>query len=226
MKKIENDLDIIAGVTDVKGKRFIDVGCGTGDLVRELAAAGAGVTGIDSAAMIEKAKAFPTEGDEDYLVGGGEALPVPNGSADVVVFLASLHHVPEAEMDRAAGEARRVLKPGGVVIFGEPVSRDGSYTELIRLVEDEARIQQLAHEVIKGTIKKGVTRHVQEMVYFERSLRDFKDLLDKYVDDKKEREDYYARANEVTARLSRETGVPADAFRFKSICRIDILQFD
>jgi SAM-dependent methyltransferase len=48
-----------------------------------------------------------------------EALPFDDGSFDLVFGHAVLHHLPD--LDRAFAEFRRVLRPGGVVLFaGEP----------------------------------------------------------------------------------------------------------
>lgn len=48
-----------------------------------------------------------------------EELPFPDGSFDLVLGHAVLHHIPD--LNRAAGEFMRVLRPGGTVVFcGEP----------------------------------------------------------------------------------------------------------
>ncbi|MBA2240006.1 MAG: class I SAM-dependent methyltransferase, partial [Solirubrobacterales bacterium] len=48
-----------------------------------------------------------------------EALPFPDESFDLVFGHAVLHHIPD--LDRAFGEFRRVLRPGGSLAFcGEP----------------------------------------------------------------------------------------------------------
>lgn len=224
MRRIDNDLDMITAVTDVKGKRMIDIGCGTGDLVRQLTEAGAIVSGIDTAEVIEKAKQFPTAGSETYLEGGGETLPFPDDFADVILFFASIHHVPETKMDQALAETRRVLKPDGLAIIIEPVATPGSYTELIRLVEDEEHIQKLASDAINRASMSGFVLKTEDMLYFERSLQDYKVLLDKYVEDEEKRSEYYSEAKKITEGLSREAGVSTDEFRFKSICRMQVLK--
>src|SRR5579875_251358 len=48
-----------------------------------------------------------------------ESLPFPDESFDLVVGHAVLHHLPD--LDRAFSEFRRVLRPGGTILFaGEP----------------------------------------------------------------------------------------------------------
>lgn len=219
MKRIENDMDIITSLLAVNGKSIIDVGCGTGDLVRKLTEAGAIVSGIDTADMIMKANEFPTAGNETYLEGGGEALPLPGVSADVILFIASFHHVPETQMDHALAEARRVLKPGGIAVIVEPVATPGSYTELIRLVEDEELIQKLALEAINRAADSVFMLETEEKFYFERSLQDYQELLEKYVEEEDKRVRCFFEAQQLMERMSLDSGVNADAYRFKSICR-------
>ena len=222
MRQIEDDMEIISAIADVKEKRIADVGCGAGDLVRKLIGSGANVTGIDTAEWIEKAKTFPPAGNETYLEGGGENLSFPDNSLDMVIFFASFHHVPESMLDRAIVETYRVLKPGGRAIFLEPVARDGSYTELIRMVEDEGHIQELAYDAIGRASRIGFKPGSEEMIYFARSLEDFRNLVGKYVEDEEKRPGYIARAEEIATGLSREAGMDSEAFVFKSICRLNV----
>lgn len=101
------------------GESVLDLGCGTGDLT--LAAArkvgpGGRVTGIDfSCAMLalarEKARAAGA-GNAEFVRGGADSLPFPDGTFDAVVsafVLRSLAGIRES----CASEIKRVLRPGG-----------------------------------------------------------------------------------------------------------------
>jgi ubiquinone/menaquinone biosynthesis C-methylase UbiE len=57
-----------------------------------------------------------------YLVGDVEALPLPDGSVDAVVGASVL--ADGVAPDRAAGELRRVLRPGGRLSLCERVAGD------------------------------------------------------------------------------------------------------
>lgn len=224
MKRIDNDWEVVSNLGPFKGKVVVDVGCGTGGMVRELSSRGAVVTGIDINDMIQKAQAVPGVADETYLVGGGEDLPFGDDFADLVLFIASLHHVPEGKYDRALKEAHRVLKPGGLVLCLEPVGEEGSYFELIRLLEDERDIQAETYEIIKGADSLGFS-HVEEYrAFFERSYEDYVNLMNVFVDDEARRRECLHRAREITAGLCRESGIAFEDYRFKSICRINILK--
>jgi ubiquinone/menaquinone biosynthesis C-methylase UbiE len=55
----------------------------------------------------------------DTVRSGAEELPFADQSFDLVLGHAVLHHIPD--LDRAFAEFRRVLRPGGAVVFcGEP----------------------------------------------------------------------------------------------------------
>ena len=67
--------------------------------------------------------ALRTAGHSLRLIHGvAEALPLADGSADAVVCTLTLCSVPEPA--RALAEARRVLKPGGRLLFLEHVRRE------------------------------------------------------------------------------------------------------
>ena len=224
MKKIENEFDLITGLMDVNGKTVVDVGCGVGHLVRCLTEKNATVTGIDKEIMLEKAKAEEPAGNETYIEGGAEHLPMNDNSVDLVIFFASLHHVPAEEMKTALGETYRVLKPNGKAFFLEPVGVEGSYFQLIRLVDDERPVQLLAKKVIDQAPGMGFKPIKEEMFYMERSLEDYGKILDMFVPDEEKREEYRAQAKEITEQLCKETGTTIEDYLYRSIARVNIFE--
>jgi SAM-dependent methyltransferase len=89
----------------------VDVGAGTGKLTRVLLAEGHHVTAVEpSAPMLAQLRAASP--DVRALLGGGEALPLPDDVADAVTYAQAWHWV---DHDRASAEAARVLRPGGVL---------------------------------------------------------------------------------------------------------------
>ena len=95
------------------GERLLDVGCGTGALLRELAARGAParLSGIDlSPAMVALARArLPAA--VRLAVADAATLPFPAASFDVVVSSSSFHFWPRPQ--RVLAEVRRVLAASG-----------------------------------------------------------------------------------------------------------------
>ena len=98
------------------GSRVLDVGCGKGYLLYELAQAvpGIDVTGLDvSAYALEHAK----EEVRDRLVAGhAAALPFADDAFDLVVSLGTLHNLPLGELWSALGEIERVSRAAKYVM--------------------------------------------------------------------------------------------------------------
>jgi SAM-dependent methyltransferase len=94
--------------------RVLDVGGGSGVHAEWLAADGYGVHLIDPVARhCEQAAAVGT-----FTVASGDArdLEAEDGSYDVVLLLGPLYHLTErSDRIRALAEARRVVRPGGLV---------------------------------------------------------------------------------------------------------------
>jgi len=105
-------------------ERSLEIGAGTGYFSLNLMQAGVvrGSTCCDiSAGMMETcaANADRLGLDVETVVCDAEALPFPDGSFDLVLGHAVLHHLPD--LDQAFDEFFRVLRPGGTLYFaGEP----------------------------------------------------------------------------------------------------------
>ena len=113
---------ILEALGPVQGLEVFDVGCGEAQTSRELAGAGARVSGFDP--FIEGAD-WTVNGTGSFRLvkASADALPVDDRSADVVLFIFSLHHVPHLKLAAALAEARRVLKPAGRLLVAEPLAR-------------------------------------------------------------------------------------------------------
>ena len=99
--------------------RLLDLAGGTGDIAfRAAQAAGKGFQAIVcdiNASMLEVGRERAIERGLDdavaFLEGNAEDLPIPDRSQDAVAIAFGIRNVPRIE--RALGEAYRVLKPGG-----------------------------------------------------------------------------------------------------------------
>lgn len=98
--------------------RLLDVGCGTGALLRFLRTWGrepSRYLGVDlSAAMLQGAALHPAAGLARAEAG---ALPLAEGAFDLVVSSSSLHDWPHP--DAALREIRRVIAPGGRLLLAD-----------------------------------------------------------------------------------------------------------
>ncbi len=141
--------EVMQELLPMQGSTVIDVGCGDGWLVRSLTRKGAHVTGIEvSPKHLAHAQSLPPAGDEHYMQGVAEDLPIASQSADIVIFFNSLHHVDEKGLLKALREAARVLKPGGILFVSEPLP-SGDYFETMKPVHDETAVRNRAQEALR-----------------------------------------------------------------------------
>jgi 2-polyprenyl-3-methyl-5-hydroxy-6-metoxy-1,4-benzoquinol methylase len=108
------------------GKRVVEYGCGFGEDSCHLADCGATVNAFDlSPVSVQKARRrAELLGVADRItfdVKQAGRTGYETGAFDVAVGIAILHHL-HTELDLIYGEAARLLKPGGVACFAEPVA--------------------------------------------------------------------------------------------------------
>ena len=102
------------------GLAVLDVGCGGGHLVRELALAvgdGGRAVGLDmSAEQIGVARDLCADVPAAELIEGQATnMPFEDGAFDGLASIQALEYIPD--VDGALAECRRVLKPGGKAAF-------------------------------------------------------------------------------------------------------------
>jgi ubiquinone/menaquinone biosynthesis C-methylase UbiE len=99
------------------GARVLDVGCGTGELMRRLRAKypHAVLAGLDPVAEMLAVARDKLSGNEDLRAGYADALPWGAGSFDVVVSCNMFHYISHPV--EALREMGRVLRPGGSLVL-------------------------------------------------------------------------------------------------------------
>jgi ubiquinone/menaquinone biosynthesis C-methylase UbiE len=103
------------------GGRIVDVGGGPGTHAAHLAESGYEVILVDplQSHLDEALRRASASTDWTFGVHRGDAsdLPAPDESCDAVLLMGPLYHLIDADERQAAlGEARRVLRPGGVIL--------------------------------------------------------------------------------------------------------------
>jgi ubiquinone/menaquinone biosynthesis C-methylase UbiE len=119
-----------------QGMTLVDIGAGTGQFTAAFSDwFGLNVVAVEpSAAMRDQIPRTPAIKVRE---GDAYALPLPDESADAAWLSLVIHHIPDLEV--AAREIRRVLRPGAPVLMrqGFPGRLDG--VELVRWFPETAR---------------------------------------------------------------------------------------
>ncbi|BEI38481.1 bifunctional 2-polyprenyl-6-hydroxyphenol methylase/3-demethylubiquinol 3-O-methyltransferase UbiG [Polynucleobacter sp. HIN8] len=137
----------IQSITNLQGKRILDVGCGGGILAESLSKAGATVTGIDlSTKALKVAELHQLESGTSvrYLTISAEDLAKEESqSYDVVTCMEMLEHVPDPSSVVQA--CAKLCKPSGHIFFSTLNRNPKSY--LFAIIGAEYILQLLP----KGT---------------------------------------------------------------------------
>jgi ubiquinone/menaquinone biosynthesis C-methylase UbiE len=117
----KEQLDVMLKVR--AGSHVLDVGCGTGNDVRALAARvgpSGRVVGLDSSEQLiaRGEPGGPDSAPVEFVLGEAGDLPFDDGTFDVARAERVLQHVPDPAA--AVAEMLRVIRPGGQVLVTDP----------------------------------------------------------------------------------------------------------
>jgi len=106
--------------------RYLDVGCGKGELLQLLQSDFKQTAGCDiSSEMMRQIEGIETRVQNDPL-----EIPYGDGEFDLVTAVCVYHHVPPASRAALTREVRRVLRPGGILC----VIEHNPFNPLTRLI--------------------------------------------------------------------------------------------
>jgi SAM-dependent methyltransferase len=107
------------------GDRILEIGFGTGLSFLNLSETYREIHGLDltaDAALVQKNFADRNV-KTDLRQGNVLAMPYEDGFFDTVLLISILEHLKPEDQPKAFAEIRRVLKPGGQVVYGVPIER-------------------------------------------------------------------------------------------------------
>lgn len=166
--QVLTEAEVVERLVDPRGKEILELGCGAAGMTRLLAERFAPAhllaTEVDRT-QHEKNLRIADLANVSFRFGGAEAIADPDQRYDLVFLFKSFHHVPIPLMERALAEIRRVLRPGGLAYFSEPVYW-GAFNDILRLVHDEKTVREAAFSRIEATVGRGEWE-LQAQVFFQ-----------------------------------------------------------
>jgi 2-polyprenyl-3-methyl-5-hydroxy-6-metoxy-1,4-benzoquinol methylase len=149
---------------------LLDVGYGSGIFLPALARRARRLVGVDVhagregvASMIDRLGL-----DVELVHASLFELPFADGAFDALVCISVLEHL--RELEAALTELRRVVRPGGVLVFGTPV-RNVATSSFFRLVGyDPAEIHPSGHRDVESAISTVGGLALERRVHFPRLL--------------------------------------------------------
>ncbi len=121
-------------VAHAQSRDALEYGCGVGVLARQIGGGAKSVVGIDlSDVAVGRANDQCITGGIDnvkFVAMNAEEMTFPDKSFDFVYGSAILHHLDVA---RSMSEIHRVLRPGGIALFAEPLGHNPIFNLYRRL---------------------------------------------------------------------------------------------
>ena len=123
-------------LSPVPGMTVADIGAGTGQFTAAFSDwFGLSIVAVEPSAAMRAH--IPRRPGIQVLAGHAGALPLPDGSADGAWLSLVIHHI--ADLEAAAREIRRVLRPGAPVLIRQGFGRADDRIELVRWFPETAR---------------------------------------------------------------------------------------
>ncbi len=143
------------------GERVLEVGFGTGLTFLNLHEMYGEIHGIDLTADVQAVQSvFEPLGIRPQLRQGSVLeLPYEENTFDTVLLISILEHLKPQELLQAMREIRRVLKPGGQMVYGVPVERP-LMVFLFRLLGHDIRQEHFSTE---KQVAEAASRFLQQV---------------------------------------------------------------
>jgi ubiquinone/menaquinone biosynthesis C-methylase UbiE len=165
----KNEINALRQVTDWRGKRVLEIGCGNGRLTRRIAKLGAHIEAIDphpdliNVAGKNLPRSFAPR--VRFIVGKASRLEYAKCTFDLVLFSWSLWWILPEGMVHALRQARRVLKDGGCLLDLRPapalrhvgIEVNDSYQQ-VAIMRERLDEQYAADRAVKEMVKAGLLR--------------------------------------------------------------------
>ncbi len=168
-------------IGQAQGSSVLDVGCGTGDMLRRMERLGAArLVGIDeSEGMLRVARELSREQPGiSYLSASAGAIPGEDERFDIVISCVAFHHFPDPRA--SLREIARVMKPGGRFFLCDLTSKGamgrlcltfGRMTRADERYFDAESLARMSEEAGLAVLETGMVRHLPPTVLLVASKR-------------------------------------------------------
>jgi ubiquinone/menaquinone biosynthesis C-methylase UbiE len=151
LRPIHEEMVALARLRD--GLRVLDVGCGTGNLLRTTGTRWPRVelSGMDpDPKALARARRKSRRAGLDVRLDRGFAqeMPYPDGSFDRVFSSLMLHHLDTASKDALLAEVRRVLRPEGVLVLADVVVDEQGH--------GHGRMREHLHDNVRDAVSRRI----------------------------------------------------------------------
>ncbi len=150
------------------GNRVLEVGYGTGVSFFNLAKKYREIHGVDLKANADQiASLFESKGLKVALQQGDLLnLPYQDHFFDTVLLISILEHLRPQQLEIAFGEIRRVLRPGGQVVYGVPVENSFTRIGFLMLGYDIRKQHFSTEKQILAAAKEKLSQKQIQNLYF------------------------------------------------------------
>lgn len=171
--ELDRTLELLDRFLPPAPARVLDVGGGPGQYSAWLAERGYDVMLVDPVPLhVEQARTRGLRAE----IGDARDLSHPNGEFDVVLMMGPLYHLLEVtERERALSEARRLLRPGGLLIAAAIARHAALQDLLVRLDRlHEPAVWACVQESVRSGIFRGYEHGLFTTAFFHlpEQLRD------------------------------------------------------
>jgi ubiquinone/menaquinone biosynthesis C-methylase UbiE len=161
---------VLKTVFPKKGSSILDIGCGSGKILRaffQKFGNGISLNGIDSSPdLIWQAKEEDTSGKIKYKTALADDLPFPNDFFDWITVTFVAHHLSAEEKKKMIGEARRVLKPGGMIFISDVGRPEGLKGKFLAFVSGNNGLEKRNMEEIKRDLEENDLKIISDNFQF------------------------------------------------------------
>lgn len=156
-----------------KGKKYLDIGCGTGNYTVALNRKGVDFIGLDPSREMLKI-AQTKNNNVSWHKGKAEKIPFEDKAFDGAIATLTLHHW--SDLSHGFNELRRVLKPGGnlVVFTSTPKQMEGYWLNYYfpKMLQDSIQQMPKFEAVEKSLKESGFEIKTTEKYFVKPDLKD------------------------------------------------------